>query len=237
MLVIPVLDLMAGVVVHARGGDRSHYRAIETPLAPGQSDPSAIVAALCALHPFDTVYIADLDGIAGRGRNHDTICALRLEFPAVTFWIDDGSATPAAVAALARMPNVRPVVGSETLPNLADLDAIRRGGVAEPVLSLDFKGASLVGPAGLLEQPERWPRTVVAMTLAAVGADRGPDLARVSFLKSAAPGCEIIAAGGVRGRADLDALRAAGAEGVLVASALHAGKIKAGDLDEAAGFR
>lgn len=235
MRVIPVLDLKGGVVVHARGGDRGAYRPIETPLAPGSSDPSAIVAAFCAMHPFDTVYLADLDGIAGRGRNHDTICTLRADFPDVTFWVDDGSATPAAVAALARMPNVRPVVGTESLSGLAALDAIQRECARQPVLSLDFKGASLVGPVAILEHPGRWPRTVVAMTLAAVGAGLGPDLSRVRSLKTLAPGCDVIAAGGVRDKEDLVALREAGAAGVLVASALHAGTIKAGDLDEIAG--
>lgn len=236
MRVIPVLDLRGGVVVHAQGGDRAAYRPIETPLLPGVCAPAAIVSAFLDVHPFDVIYIADLDGIERRGRNHDTICDLRLAFPAVTFWVDDGSATPAQVAAMARMPNVRPVVGSETLAAPADLEKIRAAGTPEPVLSLDFNGATLLGPAGLLDHPGHWPHTVVAMTLAAVGADRGPDLARVRDLKACAPRCDIYAAGGVRGLADLAALRAAGAAGVLVASALHAGKIKAGDLDEIAGF-
>ena len=46
----------------------------------------------------------------------------------------------------------------------------------------------------------------------------------------------IYAAGGVRDRADIVALRAAGAAGVLVATALHAGTLKAGDLNEIAGL-
>lgn len=234
MLVIPVLDLKGGVVVHARGGDRTAYRPIETPLAPGQSDPSAIVAAFRALYPFATVYLADLDGIAGRGRNHDTICALRLEFPEVTFWIDDGSATPTSVAALARMPNVRPVVGSESLRSIESLAAICDE-VPETILSLDVKRRTFLGPEALLHSPELWPQTVIAMTLANVGSGAGPDLIYLRHLMADKPEAEFIAAGGVRGRHDLDALSAVGAAGVLVASALHAGKIKAGDLEEIAG--
>ncbi len=46
----------------------------------------------------------------------------------------------------------------------------------------------------------------------------------------------IYAAGGVRNRADIEALHAAGAAGVLIATALHAGTIKADDLKEIAGL-
>lgn len=236
MRVIPVLDIKGGVVVHATGGDRARYRPIATPLAPDTADPAAIVAGFLALFPFEEVYVADLDGIAGRGRNHDTICALRLEFPEVTFWLDDGSATPAAVAALVRMPNVRPVVGSETLRDVGDLAAIRAACLPEPALSLDFRGEDFLGPPALPATPSLWPETVVAMTLSAVGADRGPDLGRVRRLVAASPASCIIGAGGVRDRRDVEALHAAGADGVLVASALHAGKIKAGDLEEIAGL-
>lgn len=239
MKVIPVLDIRSGVVVHARGGQRAAYLPIDTPLAPGSSDPAAVVAGYLTIYPFDTVYVADLDGIGGSGRNHDTVCALRLEFPGITFWVDDGSATSASVAALARMPNVRPVVGSETLGSPGDLasllDAGRRGGMAEPVLSLDFKGRTFRGPDGLLHSPVLWPATVIAMTLAKVGSGAGPDLVCFKHLKADKPDADIVVAGGVRDKADLIALREAGAAGVLVASALHAGKITAGDLEEIAG--
>lgn len=230
MRVIPVLDIRGGIVVHATGGERSRYQPLVTPLAPGTCDPSSVVAGFLALHPFDVVYIADLDGITGKGRNHDTVCALRSEFPEITFWVDDGSATVAAAASLARMPNVRPVIGSETLADVGTLKSIRREIGDSAVLSLDFKNGALIGEAALLAEPGSWPGTVVAMTLDAVGADRGPDIGRVSDLKALAPQADVCAAGGVRGPEDLTALRAAGAAGVLVASALHAQKIKAGDL-------
>jgi phosphoribosylformimino-5-aminoimidazole carboxamide ribotide isomerase len=51
----------------------------------------------------------------------------------------------------------------------------------------------------------------------------------------AGPKRRVYAAGGVRDMDDVRALRDAGASGVLVATALHEGKIKAGDLEEIAG--
>ena len=66
MQVIPVIDLKAGHVVHARLGHRAFYRPIETPLATG-SGPIDVVTGLLSLHPFATLYVADLDAIGGKG--------------------------------------------------------------------------------------------------------------------------------------------------------------------------
>ena len=69
------------------------------------------------------------------------------------------------------------------------------------------------------------------MTLARVGSDAGPDLARLAEIRAIAPGCEIYAAGGVRDVADLSALKGAGAAGALIASALHERRIVGADLE------
>jgi phosphoribosylformimino-5-aminoimidazole carboxamide ribotide isomerase len=73
------------------------------------------------------------------------------------------------------------------------------------------------------------------MTLSRVGAADGPDLKRVSEIVARAGPRAVYAAGGVRDRGDLKALRAAGAAGALIATALHAGTITAGDLVEITG--
>lgn len=232
MNIIPVLDIKAGNVVHARGGDRSSYAPIETPLSP-TSDPIDVTRGLLGLHPFASLYIADLDAITGGGRNHDTICALRHTFPSLELWVDDGASTPKATAALAAMGNVRPVVGSETLGRIDDLTAIVEATPAEIVLSLDFARDAFLGPDELLRECEAWPPTVIAMTLAAVGSRAGPDLGRVAEVHSRRPDVRIIAAGGVRGRADLVALGEAGASGALVATALHNGTLTPADIREA----
>jgi uncharacterized protein related to proFAR isomerase len=73
------------------------------------------------------------------------------------------------------------------------------------------------------------------MTLARVGADEGPDLGLLKSIIARAGQRQVFAAGGVRGRDDLQVLQDAGVAGVLIASALHDGKIKTGDLEEIAG--
>ena len=63
MEVIPVIDLKGGAVVRARLGLRQSYAPIVTTLAR-TSAPLDVVAGLLTIHPFRTVYIADLDAIA-----------------------------------------------------------------------------------------------------------------------------------------------------------------------------
>ena len=99
------------------------------------------------------------------------------------------------------------------------------------MLSLDYRGDAFQGPEEILSEPKVWPRRVIVMTLARVGSGAGPDLARVGAIKTISGDREIYAAGGVRDAADLAALKAAGAAGALIATALHDGRIGKAELD------
>lgn len=239
MLVIPVLDLKGGVVVHATGGDRSHYRPIETALSPGRCDPVSVALGYRALHAFPAMYLADLDAIAGGAPNREAISATSSALPDIELWVDDGRPPSAAHAALPAR-RLRHVIGSETLGAMSGFDAMPSGSplaAARPgILSLDFRGDDFLGPPDLLARPNLWPETVIVMTLGRVGSGAGPDFERLSGIIARADGRQVIAAGGVRNVADLEALAAIGVAGALVATALHSGQIKAGDLERVAGL-
>lgn len=224
MQVIPVIDVRHGVAVRAAGGRRAAYEPLVTPLARS-NDPVAVAKGYRSLFPFSTIYVADLDGIEGRGESIGLATRLCDALPKVAFWIDAGRTRPAADATYTT------VIGSEVLSN-ADVNAIDRNAV----LSFDMRGRTFLGPESLLSTPSLWPRRVVLMDLARVGMDAGPDLARIRHAVNDAPQAQVFVAGGIRDLADLRAARAAGAHGALIASALHAGKIKADDLDEIIGL-
>lgn len=228
MKLIAVLDLMGGRVVHARRGQRHAYRPLQSRLCAG-NDAQALAEALMELHPFHAIYIADLDAILRRGDNLSAIERVHRSLPEVSLWVDAGIADAAALQAFRAAQPATAVVGSESLAQLpAPWGA---GGVHDEVLlSLDFRGSTFCGPAELLASPETWPRRVLAMNLARVGSGDGPDLELVARLRGRHPGGEVYAAGGVRHRADLEALRTVGAAGVLLASAVHDGRLTAADL-------
>ncbi|GAC1341347.1 MAG: HisA/HisF-related TIM barrel protein [Beijerinckiaceae bacterium] len=222
MDIIPVIDLKGGAVVHAQQGRRDLYKPIVSRLC-STSAPADVLCGLLRLHPFRTVYIADLDAIEKRGDHSSAINELTKNHRTLDFWIDDGRVE--GVPRALRHANIQLVLGSESL---GDVAAPAAGHI---ILSLDFRGADFLGPPQLLEQPILWPDRVIVMTLARVGGADGPDLARLAQIRTRAGNRRVYAAGGVRGRSDLAALRAAGAAGVLVASALHDGRLSSADME------
>jgi phosphoribosylformimino-5-aminoimidazole carboxamide ribotide isomerase len=225
--VIPVIDLMRGRVVRAQMGDRASYRRLESPLSP-TSDPVDVVRGLLTVYPFPTLYVADLDAIQSNGDNFPALRRIREEFPDLQMWIDNGAADDAALDAVVGANLGAPVFGSESQRD-ANLIA-RRQGSTRIVLSLDFRGDVFQGPPEILAESALWPQRVIVMTLARVGSGAGPDLGRLASIQSIAGGREIYAAGGVRDADDLRALKEVGISGALIATALHAGRIVAADL-------
>ena len=220
---IPVIDLMGGLVVHARAGQRDAYRPLDGSLITPSAEPAAVVRGLLALHPFRTLYIADLDAIRKQGEHRATILQLHRECPELEFWVDAGFAGECTCRRFLGAGLGHLVLGSESQSNLRLLELF--AAVPDIVLSLDFQGDRPLGAADLFAQPERWPERVIAMTLARVGTGGGPDLERLRTLRRLAPDKRLYAAGGVRDADDLRSLQALGCAGALVASALHDGRL------------
>jgi len=229
MDVIPVIDVARGRVVRGIKGQRASYQPIETPLVAG-SDPADVARALMRIHAFRKLYIADLDGIEGRGRNVHLVPAISAAVGQAELWVDAGTATRKAARAVLAAPVTTLVIGSESIETLASFRDIVAEAPERTVLSLDFRGMEFMGPPRLMSETATWPSRIIAMTLARVGSEEGPDLERLGEIIRRAGARKVYAAGGVRNSTDLKALRDAGAAGVLVASALHAGAISAADI-------
>ncbi|GLK69937.1 nickel transporter [Ancylobacter dichloromethanicus] len=227
MELIPVIDLMGGAVVHARRGAREAYRPIETPLSASAA-PLDVADGLLALGAFRTLYIADLDAIAGKSGHDAVLGRLAARHPGLGLWVDAGEATPAALSRRVANGPGRPVVGSESLAGRAEAEAALAGGAG--LLSLDYGAEGPRGPAELHADAGLWPQAVIVMTLARVGAGQGPDIERLSGVLARAQGRRVYAAGGVRGADDLHRLADLGVAGVLLASALHDGRLSRADI-------
>jgi phosphoribosylformimino-5-aminoimidazole carboxamide ribotide isomerase len=222
MEVIPVLDLKQGTVVRARMGQRGQYRPITTPLA-STSNPIDVACGLLSIYAFRTFYIADLDAIAGSGDNNAALMHLKVEFPNLTFWVDNGIADWASAQRWLDASLGHLVLGSETQKDELLVRELSRDD--RIILSLDYRGDAFVGPEALLKNVDAWPNRVITMTLARVGSAMGPDWSRLAAIKCSGRGRCIYAAGGVRDAADLIALADRGIVGALVASSLHNGTL------------
>lgn len=229
LILIPAIDLAQGRVVHAYRGQRDEYQPLRSRLCRS-CEPSDVIAGLLGLHAFTTLYIADLDALQDKGDQSTVIKQIRDRFPDLELWIDAGIHTlPRCRRWRQGAPRTTAVLGSETLSDTALLQN-KRVTECDTVLSLDFKGNRLLGPADLLERPEHWPTRIIAMCLDQVGSAQGPDTERLRQLERKSPHSELFAAGGVRDLDDLLQLRQLGVVGALLASALHDGRIDAAHI-------
>lgn len=227
MQIIPVIDLLNGVVVHAKKGERQHYQAIESQLTVS-SDPLDIIAALLDLYPFTQLYIADLNAIqksesSSSKKNHSTnYSAIKLItecFPTLTFWLDAGISNNAEFSIWQQL-NVRLVIGSE---NFTKIDHYRSLNVHKQsfILSLDFMSQGYQGPTELLTNTSYWPQDVIVMSLPNVGTNQGVNTDLLSTILANKGNSNVYAAGGIRDDKDLLLLKAMDVHGALIATALH----------------
>lgn len=217
MNIIPVIDLKAGDVVHAKAGYRHNYQPINSPLCQS-SRVEDVIAALQDLYPFARYYIADLDAIATNGNHGLLIARLLKHYPKIKFMVDAGF--DADFFDRKYPKNYLPVLGSESVRN-EHLPTIISSHNRRYILSLDYQENNKLGVKSLFIDAGLWPRDVIIMSLHNVGGTNGPDFKRLQHYKLQHPKHNIIAAGGVRNRTDLEQLKRMGIATILVSSALH----------------
>ena len=229
MLLIPVIDLLNGTVVHAKKGDRENYQPIQS-LISNSSDPIDVVTALLKYYPFQQLYIADLNAIQKIGNNNlEVIRSIAQHYPALKLWIDAGVNNTSELA-LWTDRNFNVILGSENFSDLDNFLEIKENLNSRFILSLDFMPDGYHGPIELIENARYWPKNVILMSLAHVGANQGANLELITRFKQHAKEFNLYAAGGTRNINDLTALKQADAYGVLTASALHNKQISAVDI-------
>ncbi|MCB1800417.1 MAG: nickel transporter [Gammaproteobacteria bacterium] len=218
MKIIPVIDLLHGHVVRAERGRRENYRPWRSALCES-ADPIDLVHALHVDHHFASIYLADLDAIQAQGNHNALLTRINRQYPALEIWLDGGFRTPTDLEAIAQLPRVRGVVGSETWND-------RRATPApDAMLSIDSDEDGPRDPSGICDDPTRRPEHLILMNLRRVGSGQGPDIALLRHWREKAPGAHLYLAGGIRNRKDLVTAHRAGACGVLVATALHNGSL------------
>ena len=156
---------------------------------------------------------------------------------------------PTALAPLLRrlacdIGAARVVVGLETLPSFGALAAVGHAvGPEHVVFSLDLRdgvpmvrtGAPHHGAAVdlALAAVEAGATSLLVLDVARVGSGRGVDPWLVETLRRAHPGVHLLAGGGVASAREIERLADLGLDGVLVATALHDGRVGRADIEAA----
>lgn len=232
--IVGVLDLMSGSVVRGVAGNRSQYLPIVSSLISG-SDPLDIARAFREQFAIERLYLADLDAIAG-GRPAFELFE-QLSSDGFQLAVDIGIRTTrdAVEFSTIRAPSI--VVGLETIASPAELGRIvDHFGGDRIIFSLDMKSGIPLGWPGL--QPieivaaavDAGVGHVLLLDLHRVGVGNGigvEDLVRETL--KCWPHLHLWTGGGVRDAGDLYDLDQLGVRGVLVASALHDGRLSRRD--------
>jgi phosphoribosylformimino-5-aminoimidazole carboxamide ribotide isomerase len=219
-------------VVRAVGGRRAMYAAIQSILTTS-TDPRTVADSLLAATGGSELYVADLDALCGHRPNIRWV--KELAATGCHVMIDAGAKHAADVKPLLDA-GATVVMGTETLASFDELEAVvKSAGADRVVLSIDLRNGRIVGDETALgEDPlaaavagvGRGVKRLILLELARVGTGIGPGAVELcGQVRNALPDVELIAGGGVRSWDDVDKLADAGANAVLVASALHDGTI------------
>jgi phosphoribosylformimino-5-aminoimidazole carboxamide ribotide isomerase len=228
MRLIPVLDVLNGVVVRGVGGRRDEYRPVTSRLT-SSTDPVEVARVLVEAYRPAELYLADLDAIRGAAPAVGVYEAIRRL--GVLLWVDAG-VRDADGARRVAAAGCDVVAALETVPGPDVLGEIVAAlGADRVVFSLDLKdGVPLrAWRASPVEAALACGVTrIIVLDLARVGGGAGTgtdELCRE--IASTHRHVEVIAGGGVAGWEDVRRLEGCGVQGVLVASALHDGRIRA----------
>lgn len=222
MQIIPVIDLLDGVVVHARKGERQHYKAIQS-LLTHSSKPLDIVAALLEYFPFQQLYIADLNAIqkfTHTPNNYRIIESIAKLFPELVLWIDAGIHSITELGSWTKL-NAKLILGSENFSNIDEYLALKKLLNNQLILSLDYMPQGYMGPEQLIQSTQYWPDDVILMSLSHVGENSGCNTQLLETFKSFTTKYKLYAAGGIRNMEDFKLLQNYGVHGALIATALH----------------
>lgn len=230
----PVLDVLNRQVVHAVGGRRSEYRPWITRWTDS-SDPLDVAKAMRRQTGASRLYLADLDGILRRTPNRDLWRHLCND--GWTVLVDPGIAEVADLRWFDEIAGLSAIIALESCHGIAVWRiALEKLSPARCVFSLDLRGG--VPNTQHVEWRDCPPEEIVRQ-VASVGGERliildladvgtcggGSTHSLLSVIRDEFPDWELIAGGGVRTHEDVARWEASGANGVLVATALHEGSL------------
>jgi phosphoribosylformimino-5-aminoimidazole carboxamide ribotide isomerase len=230
--VIPVIDVLNGIVVHAVRGKRKEYLPLQSILCKSV-EPLEVAKTFRNLG-FSELYVADLDAIIDCSLNFQTLKSI-IDETGLKLMVDAGVTGIERAQKLLENGVSKLIIGTETLQSKNFVaNAVRLFGSERVVFSLDLKGDKVLVKLGfdgcksplclLRDFKQMGVSQVIVLDLTRVGSGEGVN---VDFLKKVIGevGVDVYVGGGVRDIKDLVELKNLGVSGALVATALHTGKI------------
>ena len=236
MRVIPVIDVRNRIAVHARQGRRAEYRPLESTLCEG-CDPTAIAKVFHQLG-FREAYLADLDAIIDGRPNLDLYGQIERNAK-ISLMVDAGVNSIDKAKQLLESGASKAIVGTETLTSPEQIPLLLQYFDRRIILSLDLMSGRLLTQAheltamSAVEAAVHFQRSgiteLILLDLGRVGSGLAPDFKLVKEIRERYEST-LLVGGGVRDVSDLERLKSIGADGSLIATALHSGAISSDQL-------
>ncbi|AVB76526.1 HisA/HisF family protein [Methanococcus maripaludis] len=211
MEIIPVIDLMNGLAVSGKSGNRKEYVPIKSVLCDS-SDPHDVIKKYNE-NGAKKVYIADLNSIMGTGNNFEIVKSLDI-FKIVDFGVTDKK----DLENVKKCVNMT-ILGTETLN---DISILKEGNI---ILSLDFKDGKLLNYDldDILSKVDK-KTPLIILDISSVGTQKGINVELIKDIlkKTDNP---IYIGGGIKSEDDLKISKELGISGVLIGTTIHNGKL------------
>ncbi len=239
--IVPVIDVLNGIAVHAVRGERTQYRSLTSTLC-SSADPLDVASTFDSLG-FDSLYLADLDAIQGRSANFGLYQRIKTE-TSLDMMIDAGISEIIKAEKVLKMGATEIIIGTETLSSLDFVtEAIKIFGRNRVIVSIDLKGGQLMSIAESIRSMNPFMlarslekigvRRIILLDLDRVGSERGANVEILSKILENTT-IKVLVGGGIRNLQDLERLKVLRVSGALVATALHDGKLGVDELKSAA---
>jgi len=237
MKVIPVMDILSGVVVHAIRGERKKYEPIKSVICDS-SKPLEVAIAFKEFG-FNRIYVADLDSIIRKGNNYETIRKIS-KITGLELMVDGGISDFKSAKEIFNYNISSLIIGTETLTSLDFVrSCIKKFGADKIIVSIDTKEGKMLGssseinlknPAEIASIFENMGiEKIIILDLARVGSKQGINWPLLNEIANKT-NVKVIIGGGVRNLNDIVKLDKKGIYGVLIATVIHDGSIKKEDI-------
>jgi|SaaInlStandDraft_2_1057019.scaffolds.fasta_scaffold76977_1 phosphoribosylformimino-5-aminoimidazole carboxamide ribotide isomerase len=240
MKILPVLDLLKSVVVRGVAGQRDTYLPVASCLTTS-ADASDVARAFRDTLALSELYVADLDAILHQRPNQSIYRSLVSD--GFKIMVDAGLTNLRQAEEILSTGASSVIAGLETIPGPELLGSLCETFDHQQVtFSLDLQEGVPLGDTSQWETADPFEigmravdagvRKMIVLDLAQVGVGEGvPTQTLCRRLQEECPQLQLTTGGGVRDSTDLKNLQSSGIDAVLVASALHNGRIGRAEID------
>ena len=233
--IIPVVDIMNCIAVHANKGLRNEYQPIHTKFSQS-SHPLDLLSVFSHQFEFSEVYIADLDSIIREKPNLDLLRTLSQE-STLKIMLDAGIRNLYDIIQFKNLGVDKLILATETIESFDVIDdAIREIGQDKLIVSIDMKKQNLISESkeiadldieSIIEEvSKRGISEIILLDLAKIGSLHGGSGADYQEIRAHYPKLTLVIGGGVKDINDITTLDEQGFNGALIATALHKGMIQ-----------